>query len=539
MNRETIKLSGIFGIALGTLVMAQQALAQNFNDVQGYWAEQYVTTLAGRKIIGGFPDGTFKPNAEITRAQFAAIAVKALDLPSAPSSRAFVDVPSGYWAAAAINSVSNSGLVTGFPDGSFRPEAKITRAQALVILAKALKVNPNPAALSRYSDSQAVPEWATESVTKAATARIIVSFPDTARIRPNDLATRGEVAALMYQTLSRLGRDLPPLAIGLLDGGGVVNPPPSAGLRIDRVTLNNDSRQFLIGGDELTVKANGTPRASATFLIEGVARDLPLQELASGIYEGRYTVRRNDNQANARVIATFSIPGVTAVTQEAPRTISIDGAAPEIKELQPANQTRVPNRQTDISAVFNDGNGVGVDSRSIRLFVNNTDVTSQSTVNPNFVSYRPPQPLPGNAVNVELRVSDRAGNQTTRSWIFGFGDSGPNPPNPPGNASLAPRILNLSNNDAIALPIELMGRTIPNARVQIVAEAFTNIAGVESASQPLFRNVVQADNNGNFSFTIRPTGFNLPSGTRYRVRMRAIDPQTNNTQSNEILLLQK
>ncbi len=534
-------LCGIGGITIAALVTAQQALAQNFNDVQGYWAEPYVTTLAGRKIIGGFPDGTFKPNAEITRAQFAAIAVKALDLPTASSGRSFVDVPSGYWASGAISSVSNSGLVTGFPDGSFRPEAKITRAQALVVLAKALQGSANPAALNRYVDRQAVPEWATESVSKAANARIIVNFPDPTRIRPNDVATRGEVAALMYQTLSRLGRNLPPLSIGLLDGSPVaIEPPPnSSSLQIDRVDFNNENRQFLTGGDELTVRVAGTAKANATFAIEGITRDIPLREVENGIYEGRYTVRRNDNQSNAKIIATLSMPRTTPVTREASQTITIDGAAPEIKDLQPQNRTRVTNRQTDISAVFDDGNGIGVDPRTIKLFVNGVDVTSQSSVNQNFVSYRPTQSLPGNSVNVDVRVADRAGNQTTRSWAFGFdnGNTG-NPPNPSGSNSV-PRILNFANNDTISLPVQLTGRTAPNARVQIVAESLTSIGGVVDATQPLLNTVIQADQNGDFSFGLRPASFNPPSGSRYRIRMRSIDPQTNTMQASELLLLQR
>jgi len=188
-----------------------------YRDVQGYWGEPYISVLASRGIIGGFPDGSFKPNDQITRAQFAAIAAKALSVPTAGASASFRDVPARHWAANVISAVSSAGLVTGFPDGTFRPEDKITRAQALVILAKALKgMSANASELNAYSDASEVPSWAQQSVSIAANGRIIVNYPEPSLIRPSDLATRGEVAGLMYQTLLNTGKDLPRVTIGVL-----------------------------------------------------------------------------------------------------------------------------------------------------------------------------------------------------------------------------------------------------------------------------------------------------------------------------------
>lgn len=186
-------------------------------DIRGYWGEQYVAELSSRGVIGGFPDGSFKPNDEITRAQFAAIVARALKLEPMPQSANFGDVPRNYWGAGVIGAAVNSGLITGFPDGSYRPEDKITRAQALVILSKALPgASADMRLLSSYSDANSVPSWAQKNVAVAASARIIANFPDASQIRPNAYATRGEVAALMYQTLNALGANLPPLRVGVL-----------------------------------------------------------------------------------------------------------------------------------------------------------------------------------------------------------------------------------------------------------------------------------------------------------------------------------
>ncbi len=189
-------------------------------DTRGHWAEQYVALLSKRGTIGGFPDGTFKPDAPITRAQFAAIAVRALNLPPAGRPANFKDVPAKYWGNTVISQVSDAGLVTGFPDGTFRPEDKITRAQALVILAKALQSGGGEASsLDPYSDGSTIPTWAKPSVIKAASAGIIVNHPDPSAIRPNDMATRAEIAALTYQTMSKLGESLPQIRVGLEASG--------------------------------------------------------------------------------------------------------------------------------------------------------------------------------------------------------------------------------------------------------------------------------------------------------------------------------
>ena len=85
----------------------------------GYWAKGYIEALASQNIIAGFPDGSFKPNEPVTRAQFATIITKALTPPAKRTAINFKDVKSNFWAYAAIQSAYQSQFVTGYPDGSF------------------------------------------------------------------------------------------------------------------------------------------------------------------------------------------------------------------------------------------------------------------------------------------------------------------------------------------------------------------------------------------------------------------------------------
>ena len=113
--------------------------SNDFSDVSDdYWANKAISTLSNAGIITGFSDGTFRPNAFITRAQFAAIAARfsvvTEDLPNP-----FSDVPEGYWAEDLIAYAAHLGWVNGYADGTFRPTANITRAAAMKLINNVLE----------------------------------------------------------------------------------------------------------------------------------------------------------------------------------------------------------------------------------------------------------------------------------------------------------------------------------------------------------------------------------------------------------------
>ncbi|MDR1159241.1 MAG: S-layer homology domain-containing protein, partial [Syntrophomonadaceae bacterium] len=116
----------------------------------GAWYYQSVAYLNSQGIISGYPDGSFKPDGNITRAEYAAM-VSRFDELAAGSGVAFYDVPNEHWAVNYINSTASKGWVSGFEDGSFRPENNVTRAQVVTI------VNPM---LGRGIAMEDIPDWA-------------------------------------------------------------------------------------------------------------------------------------------------------------------------------------------------------------------------------------------------------------------------------------------------------------------------------------------------------------------------------------------
>jgi parallel beta-helix repeat protein len=183
----------------------------SFQDVPtGYWAKAYIEALASQNIIAGFPDGTFKPNDPVTRAQFATIITKALAPPSRRTAIRFNDVNSNFWAYGAIQSAYQSQFVAGYPDGTFKPQQQIPRVQALVALANGLNLTANnDGILSFYTDAAQIPNYAMGSVAAATVRQLVVNYPTVKLLDPNREATRAEIAAFVYQALVTIGRAQP------------------------------------------------------------------------------------------------------------------------------------------------------------------------------------------------------------------------------------------------------------------------------------------------------------------------------------------
>jgi parallel beta-helix repeat protein len=182
-----------------------------FKDVPAnYWAKTYIEALASQNIIAGFPDGTFKPNEPVTRAQFATIVTKALTPPAKRTAIQFKDVASNFWAYAAIQSAYQSQFVSGYPDGTFKPQQQIPRVQALVALANGLGLTANNQnVLSFYTDAAQIPNYAIAPVAAATARQLVINYPTAKQLNPNREATRAEVAAFVYQALVNAGRAQP------------------------------------------------------------------------------------------------------------------------------------------------------------------------------------------------------------------------------------------------------------------------------------------------------------------------------------------
>ena len=188
----------------------EAAESTGFSDVPtNFWAYPFITALAERNIISGFPDGTFRPEDPVTRAEYAAMLQKAFDKPATLPAVSYKDVDSDFWAIDAIREVSRNGFLAGYPNKVFQPTQQIPRTQALVALASGLEL-PRPAAptqvLQAYQDAAQIPKYATGAVAAATQAGLAVSYPNAKTLEPNEKTNRADAAAFIYQALVKAGK---------------------------------------------------------------------------------------------------------------------------------------------------------------------------------------------------------------------------------------------------------------------------------------------------------------------------------------------
>lgn len=169
----------------------------SFTDIDSsHWAYTSVSYLASNFILNGYLDGTFKPENNITRAEFAKIIVSATDTFDSNAVSSFKDVSSDDWYYYYVSTAYNKGYITGYPDGSFRPNDKITRADICTIVNRVLKASPskNPEA---FKDDSEIPSYAKDSVYALSEKGIVNGFSN-GTFAPKTYATRAQTAKIIY-----------------------------------------------------------------------------------------------------------------------------------------------------------------------------------------------------------------------------------------------------------------------------------------------------------------------------------------------------
>ena len=181
-----------------------QQVPSYFNDMSGHWGANAVNTLVGKGIIGGYPDGTFKPENNVTRAEYAKMLCIALGIPAGGYSDVYSDVKSGDWFAPYVVALSNKGIITGF-DGKFDPDGKITRQDAAVMTyraAKAMLKSGNAYVI--FNDEAKIADYAKEAVKELASLKVINGYDGN--FDPTNNTTRAQAATIICNVLSACGR---------------------------------------------------------------------------------------------------------------------------------------------------------------------------------------------------------------------------------------------------------------------------------------------------------------------------------------------
>ena len=344
------------GLTAGTiapLMASAPAFAQStsFSDVSSsYWARDFIAELSQRDIIAGFPDGTFKPDAPVTRSQYAAMLNKAnkyFNKSAIRSGSDFVDVASRYWAYSAIQTAYTTGFMAGYPGNIFNPEQNIPREQVLVSLANGLNYTASTSTstlLNYYSDASSISDYARTPIAAATDNRLVVNYPNLNVLNPVRNATRAEVAAFIYQALVKQGQ------AQAISSNYIVNPTPVASnvtipagttipvkyvkdkilvtkdetvpltVTVDRNITTSDGRLLIPSGSQIIgelrpVKDQGGSQFVAKTLVMG-SQQMSINA-SSGVITTTETIRKGINVGNVvknTALGTAAAAAIAAVT---------------------------------------------------------------------------------------------------------------------------------------------------------------------------------------------------------------------------------
>ncbi|MHB1042486.1 MAG: S-layer homology domain-containing protein [Eubacteriales bacterium] len=203
------KYAAIFSRTNSIYALASKSVS--FDDMKGHWAREAVNDLASRLIINGVGNNSFTPGRDITRAEFAAIVVRALGL-KVSNGVGFTDVKSGSWYYGAVAAAYKYGIVSGYGDGTFKPDSKITRQEAMAMIARAMKVagmdttitNEAAAAeLAKFIDGGNFSDWAKQPAAAVIRSGLVVG--SEGYTRPERNITRAETSAIVRRLLEKAG----------------------------------------------------------------------------------------------------------------------------------------------------------------------------------------------------------------------------------------------------------------------------------------------------------------------------------------------
>jgi hypothetical protein len=297
--------------ALGLSFLPSRVFA--FSDTQSYWGKDCIQQLGEKKLLTGYPDGSFRPNSTITRAEAAVLMLNAF--PNAPIKRdsvIFKDVSSNYWGYKAINTAYQKGFFSGYPGNIFQPNLAIPRAQIIGVVAGGKNYNSvsNPAQILQqyFEDAKLIPGYAQNAIAAGTINSIVVNYPDVKKLKPQATATRGEVAALMCRALNIYA--VPPQYIA----GVEVQPQEVRALpgKLDSIPTFNSNSPELVDTDGILL---------STFSPEGKKiKEAHLNYPFQGRFDvfSHHIIRAENTSQNRTVYQGIIVhnPGNEAVTLE-------------------------------------------------------------------------------------------------------------------------------------------------------------------------------------------------------------------------------
>ncbi|WP_141503214.1 S-layer homology domain-containing protein [Paenibacillus luteus] len=205
LNKATLvdsKLQSTFSEMNQNVKVDGGAGAIMFTDISGHWAEKNIKAAVDLGFVSGYKNNQFMPNQQVTRAEFAAMLTRALKLPEG-SELVFADTAQiPEWAKPYISSAVAAKAVSGYNDNTFRANRTISRAEMAAMVVRAAALNSSEEGETGFADESEIAAWAKLYVKSAVEAGIIKGKGGN-RFAPNDQLTRAEAVTVLMNVLSK------------------------------------------------------------------------------------------------------------------------------------------------------------------------------------------------------------------------------------------------------------------------------------------------------------------------------------------------
>ena len=347
MKRKALSLILAFAMAVSLFTVGASAAEPTYGDTAGHWAEASIERWSGYGIIQG-SNGKFDPDGQLTCAQLATILARLLKLPAAKDA-GFIDNPADAWYYDAINRCAAAGILKGNGDGTVTPNASITRERAMVMLARALGIEPlSRPDLSRYADAAHVSHYA-QGYLAALIEAGIVGGVTADRLAPQDNITRAATVTILDRAIQTYA-DKAGAAVSA--SGGLVL------VVADDVTVSGTIGRLLIPTDNIVVTVSGsknigsiaiTGNHSTVILDNATADDVTISGVDSKVETKNGSHIKNialTESASGAVVAAGSGTTIDNVANSAPGA-AVTGSG-TVKSVASDTDVTVETKNTEV-----------------------------------------------------------------------------------------------------------------------------------------------------------------------------------------------
>ena len=380
MKRKILSLILVFAMTVSLLTVGTGAVEPTYGDTAGHWAESSIERWSAYGIIQG-SNGLFDPNGQLTCAQLATILAKLLKLPAAKDA-GFTDNTADAWYYDAINRCAAAGILNGNGDGTVTPEAPITRERAMVMLARALGIEPiRKPDLTKYTDAAQVSAYAQGYVAALIEAGIVGGVTAD-ELAPQDNINRASTVTILDRAISTYA-----------DQAGTTVKADGKGLVLvvaDDVTVTGEVNKLLVPANDIEVTVKGSKNID-DITVSGDNSKVILDNASADnvTLDGEKSAVETKNGAKIdNVIVTENAPGATVDVGSGTTVGNVENHAEDatvtgsgtVKKVESDKDITVRTKETDVKNIGDEKITV-TDKSGKDTTVGTTGSGSSTTVN--------------------------------------------------------------------------------------------------------------------------------------------------------------